>query len=348
MENKKSRIKELDFFRGTAAILVILYHYTTRYQEIFSHKVNYIINFPFGKMAVSMFFILSGFLICKSISRENSAINFLWRRFIRMWPCYVVAIVITTIVICFGGSDFADRIPSIKQFICNLTMIPEYLGQKAIDGAYWTQAVEIIFYMLIVGIIFFKKKDKMKEISLIWVSISIILNLLIKIFDSSILRILGILLIRTYSQLFITGILFYYLYSKEQNKVLIYIGLFLCLINQYLALGIEYTIYYLIEISIFYAIVIIRFVKITRFINNKFIIFISSISYPLYLVHQMVGYVIINKLENLGLENEIFIFIPIAVSIILAYLLHKFVEQPVIEKTKNIKISNIFRKKVTE
>ena len=55
MKNKNDRIEELDLFRGIAAILVVLFHYTTKYQEVYGHKMNYIINFPFGKMAVSTF-----------------------------------------------------------------------------------------------------------------------------------------------------------------------------------------------------------------------------------------------------------------------------------------------------
>lgn len=344
MKNKNDRIEELDLFRGIAAILVILFHYTTRYQELYGHKMNYIINVPFGKMAVSTFFILSGFLICKSINKENSAVQFLWKRFIRMWPCYFCAMIITTIVICIGGDVFLERIPTIKQFICNLTMMPEYLGQKAIDGAYWTQAIEIIFYFIVASIILLNKREKIKEISIVWCVISIILNILIGNLNNKILKILGVLCISTYSQLFITGILLYYLYNNDKDKKLICFGLALCLINQLLSLGIQYTIFYIVELVLFYLIIIKSAVKCHKFIEKKFIIFISTISYPLYLVHQMIGYVIINKLESIGLVNEIFIFIPITISIILADLLHKFVEEPVIQKTKNLNFLNLFKK----
>ena len=34
---KNEKIKELDFFRGIAAILIVLYHYTTRYNISFGH-----------------------------------------------------------------------------------------------------------------------------------------------------------------------------------------------------------------------------------------------------------------------------------------------------------------------
>ena len=62
---------------------------------------------------------------------------------------------------------------------------------------------------------------------------------------------------------------------------------------------------------------------ISEKVNNYFIAFIAKISYPLYLTHQFIGFVIINKLEKLGFINEFYILIPIAISIGIAYLINK-------------------------
>ena len=80
------RIYELDAFRGIAAMAVVLYHYSTRYNEIFD--VTSFLNFSFGWMGVPLFFILSGFVITLSVNRCKSPFEFLYRRFIRLYPTY--------------------------------------------------------------------------------------------------------------------------------------------------------------------------------------------------------------------------------------------------------------------
>ena len=337
MENK--RIDELDTFRAFAAIMVVLYHYTTRYEELIGHIQAYPININFGYMAVSMFFILSGFLTAKSIKNENSIIRFLWNRFIRLWPCYIVAMIITSITIYFGGESFSDKIPSIKQFLINLTMIPNYLGVRPIDGAYWTLAIELIFYLMASVTIKFKNKKKIKYFYWAWLVISIFSNIMLQFGDFKVFRIIKNLLITNYSQLFIMGILLYNLYEKKDNKKYdIYACMIFCFINNFIALGVNYTIFCFIEITLLYLIVVKKVLKMPKWLISKPIKFMAGISYPLYLIHQQFGYVIINKIEMIGLTNEIFVIIPIIISIIIAYLMNKYIEKPIILKLKNNKL----------
>jgi peptidoglycan/LPS O-acetylase OafA/YrhL len=71
--------------------------------------------------------------------------------------------------------------------------------------------------------------------------------------------------------------------------------------------------------------------KKTRY--TSWLAFIASISYPLYLIHQKIGFIIISKIiEYTGCVSEIIIIVPIAISIVIAYLIHKFIE------TRNITI----------
>ena len=50
--------------------------------------------------------------------------------------------------------------------------------------------------------------------------------------------------------------------------------------------------------------------------------FIAKISFPLYLIHQYVGYCILQKLELCGLSNGFIIIIPILITIALANFIH--------------------------
>lgn len=47
------RIKELDALRGIAALAVVFYHFTTRYNEIFNKEFAF--NFAYGWLGVPVF-----------------------------------------------------------------------------------------------------------------------------------------------------------------------------------------------------------------------------------------------------------------------------------------------------
>lgn len=322
----KKKIKELDFFRGISAIFVMLYHYTTRYDLSFGHlKQPYYLNVKYGYMAVAVFFMLSGFLIYLKIDREKPK-EFAIKRFIRLYPTYIIAMILTTSVMLISGNEFQSKISNFKEWIINLTMVPGLLGQKSVDGVYWTLQIEIIFYIIIWLVLLIKKQDKIKLLSIIWVIISLITNILLYFIDNSILKIVRICGITQYCQLFITGIIMCSIYKKENSKIN-YCILLLCLVNQFVALGIEYAIFLSIFDIVFYLIVMQK-IKIPKIINSKLIVFLSSISYPLYLTHQFIGFSIINKLEKFGFINEIYMLIPILIAIIIAYIIHKFIEKP--------------------
>lgn len=76
---KNKRIYGLDIIRGISAILIILYHYTTRYNESIYTAKEYIHRWPikvfWGSLAVCTFFLLSGYL--SGIYKEGNALEYL-------------------------------------------------------------------------------------------------------------------------------------------------------------------------------------------------------------------------------------------------------------------------------
>jgi peptidoglycan/LPS O-acetylase OafA/YrhL len=50
--------------------------------------------YAIGSLSVAMFFVLSGFLICRSASASRSVPRFLWHRFLRIFPAYWVCLVV--------------------------------------------------------------------------------------------------------------------------------------------------------------------------------------------------------------------------------------------------------------
>lgn len=133
----------LDVIRGFSALLIVLYHYTTQYDISIGHIVPYAFTVPWGCHAVYTFFLLSGFLTLYSYNEKNTALVFLKKRFLRLYPMFWVCMIVTTVYMFFL---LPDRVPLLKQFIFNITMVPSFFGFNAVDGVYWTLAKELMFY----------------------------------------------------------------------------------------------------------------------------------------------------------------------------------------------------------
>jgi peptidoglycan/LPS O-acetylase OafA/YrhL len=143
------RISELDVLRFTAAMAVLIYHFTFRpvihgvLREDafgwFSEMTRY------GYMGVNLFFMISGFVIIWT-SEKRSARDFVISRIARLYPSFWVCVLITAaLVICFDHA----AVLSLQTVAWNLTMAPGPLGKPFVDGVYWTLFVEAKFYFLI-------------------------------------------------------------------------------------------------------------------------------------------------------------------------------------------------------
>ncbi|WP_052226300.1 acyltransferase family protein [Microbacterium mangrovi] len=112
-----------------------------------------------GAWAVAGFFVISGYLI--TMSRDRTSLGpFLWRRFLRIYPGFLVAIVLTAFVLApvsalvTGEYSFA---PAIEYVVKNLALynltfdIPGTLASAPFPGAWngslWTLFFEALCYV---------------------------------------------------------------------------------------------------------------------------------------------------------------------------------------------------------
>lgn len=126
-----------------------------------------------------------------------------------------------------------------------------------------------------------------------------------------------------YISLFLAGICFYKLTNGTGSKKTI-VALALSLVS-----GI--TIYSLEEFFIFSFFYVVFFLAISghlKILSLKPLVFLGSISYSLYLIHQNIGYVIINKVYELQLNPLLGVVSAIVVSVVLATFITKFIEKP--------------------
>jgi len=155
----------LDGARGLAALAVVFYHRGPF--PAFPGVVN--AGISFGYVGVSVFFVISGFVIWQSALRRadggpRGALEFLKRRALRIYPAYWAGLVLCLAVSLFVLSPANDRIPiAIPHW--NLEY-PPYTPADLLSTAtltycippfsfhtpnvvYWTLAVEQQFYLLV-------------------------------------------------------------------------------------------------------------------------------------------------------------------------------------------------------
>lgn len=117
----------------------------------------------YGNFAVSMFFIISGFLITASWQSDPSVKRFLQRRILRLWPAMAVAFGLTMLVLApIVREQSLPELFEIKQYtkaFGNLFFYPNYrtfdafsftgLRYAAINGSLWTIPLEFLCYLLV-------------------------------------------------------------------------------------------------------------------------------------------------------------------------------------------------------
>lgn len=141
----KQRFLSLDIVRGLSAILIVLYHYTIRYNEnplTEGYHMNWSFHCSFGFAAVTTFFVMSGFFSGKILMGQLKSTKAFLKRLNRLlptsWTCATVSAVLLFFVWKEASVSFVD-------YLGNLTMLPGLLRVKAIDGAYWTLQLELFW-----------------------------------------------------------------------------------------------------------------------------------------------------------------------------------------------------------
>ncbi len=312
---------ELDALRGVAAMAVVIFHYTTRYDELFGHKKQNYLGFEYGYLGVNLFFIISGFVIFMTLTRINSLKEFAKRRALRLYPAYIVAVVITFMAV--RVYDLKGRGVSLGEAIINLTMLQGHILIPHVDGAYWSLTVELTFYLIMGLVLFLGLSNKITTISLLWLVTSGGIMIISDMSNQRLTTFVEYLAISNYSHLFIAGIMFYLIRQKGQVKH--HMMILACLMYEYVFIDINSNFFVTIFFMLFYLLVNNKL----NFLNMKPLVFLGTISYSFYLVHQNIGYIVINIMEKYGLINEVFLVIPVTISVGLATLLTFYVEKPI-------------------
>jgi peptidoglycan/LPS O-acetylase OafA/YrhL len=316
MENQ--RFQNLDALRGIAALNVVFAHYTNMYDRMYGYDFK-IFNWEVGSRAVELFFILSGFVIFYSVQNIKSPEQFLKKRFVRLYPAFWVCLSITLLFVVVLGLPKFDV--TFREKILNYSMLPQIFGARKVDLSYWTLVPEFFFYLLIYFLLKIKKIDKVMYLLPVLLITSIIHQFVYHI------RFFGLFLNLDYIFLFASGIIFYQLKFKSKHWYN-WLLLIVCYGVACASYGFkDYT--SIFAITLIYALFATVVFKEIKLLNHSVFNFFGKISYPLYLLHSTVGYIIINHTLKY-INNPYVIVLPIIVSIILASIVSYLIEPKLI------------------
>lgn len=149
-EEKSGRTHSIDLLRGIACASVVLFHYLSR-----APRAGWMIDVPFrgfeplaqyGYLGVHLFFMVSGYVIFLS-AIGRSPRRFVASRVARLYPALWVSATLTMLLLV--ARNDSRFLVGWTEYLWNLTLIPQYVGARYVDGAYWSLAVELQFYFFV-------------------------------------------------------------------------------------------------------------------------------------------------------------------------------------------------------
>jgi peptidoglycan/LPS O-acetylase OafA/YrhL len=317
--NHSVRISELDALRGLAAMAVVLYHYTCGIQRLTTDDRIYYDGLWIGQYGVHLFFAISGFVIFMTLERTRKGSDFFISRFSRLIPVYYFGICLTAMIIWLNGALQGFLRPTTwTETALNFTMMTPLLRVHPVDPSYWTLQIELLFYLIIYSIWTTNLLRQIERILFIWVCFSILFAM------GFVHPLIGSILILEYMPLFAIGIIAYRSRQDAWRPVL-HVPL---LGGSLLAVQLRGDPHVMLAaIAVVLVMISLAHGRLI-FLRHPVLLWLGAISYPLYIIHQYIGIIIIFRLDALGLARPLSVMLTIAMMLLLAEAIRRYVEQP--------------------
>lgn len=341
---KNSQIAELDGVRGILSIWVVFYHSLT-ISGLYDKVPEKLASLLDGSNAVKVFIIMSGFVITRLILiSQESYTKFILRRWLRLYPTYAIAIILSVLLQLVGWMPIRVSGDSTLAYaISHITMLFGALPNgfpgagSAILNPTWSISLEWQFYLiapLLIGM--FKGMRSAALISAICLSSSRIISPLLyhmglKFGSGFIVSELGLFWVGMVSFLLYR----YFCIDQKGARSIILSTFFGALIFLPYEPNIGVLTWLFILLLIFF------FPQLaSRFFANKHLVYLGAISYPVYLLHEpfmWAGVKVAGEtLDKIGLSLLLFVGSLIIV-LPLSGLVHSYVEKPIIRWGKSTK-----------
>lgn len=339
----KRNNNNLDLIRLFTALLVVWYHCLVHYADTPPHlPIMRPFNVELGYLGVSIFFFISGLLVTNSIITKRRVLPFIFSRFFRIYPAYIVMLLLCTFVIGpiftnIGIIEYLKHPQTWEYFINNIMLnakgvLPglwEGHPYESVNGSLWTIPFEVTCYIIVLATFILYKKLRLNY----WIVIScaLIMAILPQDITWNTLGISWIFFNRGQLFCFIIGALFAIYKDKVKiDSTLIYILILLCtLLYRW-----QNVIYFLFPITIAITLLYCSTTDLIKKIKLP-----HDISYGVYIIHAPVIQIVF---ATTNISSWLICFlITSTITIPLAILSAKYIEEPALTISKKISTKKI-------
>ena len=278
--NPKDRIAELDLLRFLAALSVVVYHLVTLPDPTTptGHMIKWTARF--GWMGVPLFFMISGFVILWT-AQAKDGYAFVVSRISRLYPSFWVAVLLTSVVVWGSFSPMT--------VVANLTMIPQRLGAPYVDGVYWTLDFEIMFYALVFLLIVTRQMRRIEICLAIWAVVCAV----------GIYKPLPWITLSGQAAFFLSGCCLFLIRSRGPSRerfAILAVSMFLCVVSALTqqsgftkSTQLSVQVVTASTVVVFHALFLAVALRRLRLPDLRLWYWLGSLTYPLYLVHNVIG-----------------------------------------------------------
>lgn len=281
-----------------------------------------------GTLGVTLFFLVTGYLIPMMLERHTRR-SFLVNRFFRIFPALFVAMIMLGVFVgATQGISF-----TLSSYLASWTLTYHVFGVAPVAGVLWTLVIEVLFYLCacILGKFSMHKLFLLQAVMLTILLVSVrfpnIFYLVLAARQAKYLLMIAvgsaIYLAEKETDwhrkiLFVSGAIFVSYFGSQLYKLVhedtstynnpntYFLGLGLFLFFQWAA-------------------------KLSSAIFNKLpnvFFLLADLVYPIYLLHATIGLGTMALMRSVTSEPYLLLLAAITASILLSWLLHKFIEVP--------------------
>ena len=295
------RLHFLDGFRGLAIMLVVLFHAYVPRTEYYPYGDAYvdipIINL--GWLGVQLFFLVSGFVIFMTLDKTDSFGVFIYKRWLRLFPAMLIASVFiyATALIFYERPNGIP--PNLLSLLPGLTFtLPSWWSKllgvdvQPLEMVVWSLYVEFKFYVIAGATYFIFGRKFLIPVLVALYTLWLTVYGLSTVIESNLLSTIksaNSALDLKHFGWFAAGSMFYIYYQNKTEKWF-YSGIVMMVASASTvrldALGFDLEIFTgALLISALFA-TSLKSSLLQSALQNKLLIFLGFISYPLYLIHE--------------------------------------------------------------